>query len=132
MKPRMIGDLAAATGTKVNTIRYYEDIGLMPPAARTESGRRTYGHTEIERLAFIRHARALGFSISEVRSLLTLSDHPDRDCADAVAIASRHLQEVDNRIARLQQLRAELAPIAQSCDERSAADCNIISAIAAR
>lgn len=132
MKPLMIGDLAGATGTKVNTIRYYEDIGLMPKAARTESGRRTYGQPELLRLTFIRHARAMGFSIGEVRSLLDLSAHPDRNCADAAAIAGRHLHDVEDRIARLQQLRAELAPIAESCSGRRAADCNIITAIATR
>ena len=132
MKLLMIGDLAAATGTKVNTIRYYEDIGLMPVAVRTQSGRRTYGRSELLRLTFIRHARALGFSIDEVRSLLALSNHPDRDCSDAAAIASHHLTDVDDRIARLQQLRAELKPIADSCSGRRAADCNIITAIAAR
>lgn len=132
MKSLMIGELAAATGTKVNTIRYYEDIGLMPVAVRTESGRRTYGQPELLRLTFIRHARAMGFSIDEVRSLLALSNHPDRDCVEAVAIASRHLHEVDDRIARLQRLRAELASIATSCGGRRAADCGIITAIATR
>ena len=132
MKSLMIGDLAAATGTKVNTIRYYEDIGLMPVAVRTQSGRRTYGRPELLRLTFIRRARAMGFSIDEIRSLLELSSHPDRDCAEAAAIASRHLRDVENRIARLQQLRAELKPIADSCSGRRAADCNIIGAIAMR
>ncbi len=132
MKTLMIGDLAAATGTKVNTIRFYEDIGLMPPAARTSSGRRTYGQSDVSRLSFIRHGRALGFSIDEVRSLMDLSIHPDRDCADAAALARRHLHDVEDRIARLELLRAELTKIAESCDGGVAADCSVIEAIAAR
>lgn len=132
MKPLMIGDLAAATGTKVNTIRFYEDIGLMPRAARTPSGRRTYGKSDVSCLAFIRHGRALGFSIEEVRSLMDLSRHPDRDCADAAAIARRHLYDVEERITRLERLRAELRKIAESCDGGLAADCSVIEAIAAR
>ncbi len=131
-KTLMIGDLAAATGTKVNTIRFYEDIGLMPPAVRTSSGRRTYGGSDVSRLAFIRHGRALGFSIEEVRSLMDLSNHPERDCADAAAIARRHLRDVEDRISRLELLRAELTKISKSCDGGVAADCSVIEAIAVR
>lgn len=128
----MIGDLAAATGTKVNTIRFYEDIGLMPPAARTASGRRTYGQSDVSRLAFIRHGRALGFSIDEVRSLMDLSSDPDRDCADASAIARRHLRDVEERLARLELLRDELTKIADSCDGGLTASCSVIEALSAR
>lgn len=132
MKPLMIGDLAAATGTKVNTIRFYEEIGLMPKAARTESGRRTYGEPDLQRLAFIRHGRSMGFSIDEIRSMLRLSDNPDRDCADAAAIARGHLRDVEERIRQLKRLRAELKKISDSCDGGRAAECSVIEAIAAR
>jgi DNA-binding transcriptional MerR regulator len=84
-----IGDLARQTGTKVNTIRFYEEIGLLPRAMRTASGRRTYCAADVRRLAFIRHGRGLGFSVEEVRSLLALADEPERDCAEAAAIARR-------------------------------------------
>lgn len=127
----MIGDLAAATGTKVNTIRFYEDIGLMPRAARTASNRRTYSPSDISRLAFIRHGRDLGFSIDEVRSLMNLSSHPDRDCADASAIARRHLRDVEERLTRLELLRAELTRIADSCEGGLTADCSVIEALSA-
>lgn len=126
----MIGDLGRQTGTKVNTIRFYEDIGLMPKAARTGSGRRTYGPGDIRRLAFIRHARSLGFSIEEIRSLMALSDEPDQDCAEAAQIARRHLQAIEQRIARLETLRNELGRVARSCDGGRAADCRVIEAIA--
>ena len=69
-----IGKIARATGTKVNTVRYYEEIGLLKPAPRSQSGRRIYADADVERLAFIRRARGLGFSVSEVRSLLEVSD----------------------------------------------------------
>ncbi|TFI59874.1 MerR family transcriptional regulator [Sphingomonas parva] len=129
MSRLMIGDLARRTGTKVNTIRFYEDIGLMPRAARTESGRRTYEEGEVRRLAFIRHGRELGFSIDELRSLISLSDQPDRDCAEAEEIARRHLAEVEARISRLTSLRDELQQIATTCSGGRMADCRVIEAI---
>ncbi len=78
-----IGDLARRTGTKVNTIRFYEDIGLLPRPIRTASGRRSYDVADVRRLSFIRHGRGLGFAVEEIRSLLALSDQPERDCAEA-------------------------------------------------
>ena len=126
----MIGDLARLTGTKVNTIRFYEDIGLLPRAVRTASGRRTYASEDVRRLAFIRHGRALGFSTGEIRSLLGLADEPDRDCSEAAAIARRHLADIGLRIARLAMLREALADVAATCDGGRAADCRVIEAIA--
>lgn len=125
-----IGDLARQTGTKVNTIRFYEDIGLLPRAVRTASGRRTYGIPDVRRLAFIRHGRALGFSVEEIRSLLALSDEPERDCAEAAAIARRHLRDIETRIARLETLRDALSEVAVSCEGGRARDCRVIEAIA--
>jgi len=125
-----IGDLARQTGTKVNTIRFYEDIGLLPRAVRTASGRRSYGIPDVRRLAFIRHGRALGFSVEEIRSLLALSDEPERDCAEAAAIARRHLQDIETRIARLETLRDALSEVAVSCEGGRARDCRVIEAIA--
>ena len=126
----MIGDLARLTGTKVNTIRFYEDIGLLPRAIRTASGRRVYDNPDVRRLAFIRHGRALGFSTDEIRSLLALAAQPDRDCAEAAAIARRHLAGIDLRIDRLNTLREALADVAVSCEGGRAANCRVIEAIA--
>ena len=126
----MIGDLARLTGTKVNTIRFYEAIGLLPKAIRTASGRRTYASTDIRRLSFIRHGRTLGFSTGEIRSLLGLAEEPDRDCSEAAAIARRHLADIEVRIARLTTLREALADVAATCDGGRAADCRVIEAIA--
>lgn len=109
-----IGGLAKRTGTKVNTIRFYEDIGLLPCAARTASGRRTYGDEDVGRLAFIRNARGLGFSIDEIRSLTALALGPAQDCAEIRALGARHLLDVDEKLERMARLRAELARTSNS------------------
>lgn len=125
----MIGELARRTGVKVNTIRFYEDIDLMPPAARTESGRRIYGEADVRRLRFIRNGRELGFSTDELKSLISLSQQPDGDCGAAAAIARRHLADVQARMARLALLRNELEQVAANCEGGRMADCKVIDAI---
>ncbi|WP_281954713.1 MerR family transcriptional regulator, partial [Pseudophaeobacter arcticus] len=103
-----IGTLAKRTGTKVQTIRYYETIGLMPEPERTEGGQRRYGQADLDRLGFVRHGRQLGFSLEAIRELLDLADNPAQSCADADSIAQRQLKQVEDRIARLQALQIEL------------------------
>ena len=88
-----IGQLASRTGCKVQTIRYYEQIGLMPESLRTEGNQRRYGPDHVARLAFVRHSRELGFSLEAIRELLSLADAPERPCAGADAIARRQLGE---------------------------------------
>lgn len=124
-----IGDLAAATGAKVNTIRFYEDIGLMHRAARTPSGRRTYSELDVRRLRFIRHARELGFETGEIRSLLALTDNPQSDCTSANTIAAGHLESVERRIKQLLHLRIELQRMTRICPGGAASDCRILEAI---
>ena len=128
-KMLMIGDLASATGTKVNTIRFYEEVGLMPRAARTQSGRRTYSSSDLARLRFIRHARTLGFETGELRSLLALSDEPGRECGEVTEIAIRHLADVEDKITRLKLLRDELDRMARLCAGGTVADCRIIETL---
>ena len=100
MSKRMpIGALSRATGVKVPTIRYYEQVGLLPEPPRTRSDRRTYDEAAIKRLRFIRHARELGFDVDAIRQLLDLSDQPQRSCAEVDAIARRHLEEITSRLA---------------------------------
>lgn len=89
-----IGDLASRTGTKVETIRYYEKVGLLPAPARTGGNHRAYTRAHADRLAFIRHSRELGFSLESVRAILALSDDADRPCAEVDAIAREHLDAV--------------------------------------
>lgn len=125
-----IGELAKATATKVETIRYYEQTGLLPAPARTLANYRSYGSDHLARLSFIRRARDLGFSIEQVRALLDLSDDRTRDCATVDNIANEHLREVDRKIADLTALRRELSAVIASCDGGTVAECRIIEALA--
>lgn len=124
-----IGDLARATSTTVETIRYYERIGLLAKPGRTEGNYRTYGALDLKRLNFIRHARGLGFEVSEIRSLLDLADHPDRDCGDADTIATGHLDAVEAKIEQLQLLRNELMRMVGACRGGRAADCRVLEVL---
>jgi Cu(I)-responsive transcriptional regulator len=125
-----IGALSKATGTNIETIRYYERIGLLPAPMRTSANYRSYAEVHRARLAFVRHSRELGFSIEEIRSLLDLSDHPDRDCGEADRIATRHLEQVESKITQLNHLRDELARIIGRCRGGVAGDCRVIEALA--
>jgi Cu(I)-responsive transcriptional regulator len=124
-----IGDLARATGTKVETVRYYERAGLLPVPPRTPGNYRSYGQVELKRLSFIRRARDLGFSLDQVRALLALSDDRGSDCARIDAIARGHLEEVDRKLADLTALRRELKAIITSCKGGVVADCRIVEAL---
>ena len=125
-----IGDLAARTGTKVETIRYYERTRLMPLPARTAGNHRAYAQLHADRLAFIRHSRELGFSLEDVRALLTVSDDPHQPCAAVDAIARRHLGAVRSRIARLQALEAALARMVNECGRGQVATCRVVEVLA--
>jgi DNA-binding transcriptional MerR regulator len=125
-----IGAVSKRTGIKIPTIRFYEAEGLIDAPARTGSGRRRFSDAEVRRLSFIRHARALGFDLNDIRSLLDLSDHPERPCGQANAIAQRHLEDVDTRISQLRALKRELTRIARPCDAGSAGQCRVIEALA--
>ncbi len=124
-----IGTLGKKTGTKVQTIRYYEQIGLMPEPGRTEGGQRRYGLTELDRLAFIRHARQLGFSLEAIRELLDLSDDPDRPCHEADSIARRQLKQIEQRMARLEALRTELERMVHECSGGNTSDCRVLEVL---
>ena len=125
-----IGRLAADTGTKVPTIRYYEQIGLMPVASRTEGNQRRYGEEQAERLRFIRHARALGFPLDVVRELLDLADDPDQPCASADAIARRRLADVEARLASLEALKVELERMIDHCQGGTVGQCHVVRVLA--
>ncbi|MCL7404570.1 helix-turn-helix domain-containing protein [Paradonghicola geojensis] len=124
-----IGTLAKRTGTKVQTIRYYEQIGLLPEPGRTEGGQRRYGNADLDRLAFIRHARQLGFTLEAIRELLNLSDNPPRSCAEVDVIAHRQLKEVEARIARLEALRTELKRMLRECSRETISDCRVLEVL---
>lgn len=124
-----IGKLAAQTGVRVETIRYYERIGLLRPPPRTEGGHRLYDREERKRLAFIRRARELGFSIKEVRELLRLVDGPDTTCAQVKGITERHLADVRRKLADLRRLERTLGAIAAQCAGGSVPECPILDAL---
>ncbi len=117
-----IGQLAAQTGCKVQTIRYYEQIALMPEAARTAGNQRRYGRLHLERLTFIRHSRELGFPLDAIRELLSLADDPERSCEAADRIARRQLEQVKSRILRLEALEAQLQRMIVQCGGRRIAN----------
>jgi Cu(I)-responsive transcriptional regulator len=125
-----IGELAKRTLTKVETIRYYERIGLLPEPARTEGNYRSYDDEQLGRLSFVRRARDLGFSIDQVRELLDLADQRDRSCEAVDVIARQHLAEVERKIADLTALRDELSDVLGRCRRGTVADCRIIETLA--
>ncbi len=126
-----IGSLSKQTGVKIPTIRYYEQIGLIGPAERTEGNQRRYRKEALERLGFIKHARELGFSIETISSLIELNNHPDRNCAAATAIAREQLNHVRERIASLLRLETELVRISDGCQGAGAvSDCYVLASLA--
>lgn len=124
-----IGELAATTGTRAETIRYYEKEGLLPPPARTSSNYRSYGSAHRQRLSFIRRARDLGFRLDDVRELLTLADDKSRPCGAVDRIATAHLDEIDAKIADLGKMRMELARMLTTCRQGTIGDCRIIETL---
>ena len=110
-----IGDLAVRTGSNVPSIRYYEEIGLLPPPDRLPSGHRVYGVSDLKRLTFIRHCRDFGFSIDQVRKLIDLAASPDRDCNEARHVAHEHLVSVRKKLADLRSLERSLTRFVESC-----------------
>ena len=125
-----IGDLANATGTKVVTIRYYEQIGLLPVPSRTNGNYRTYNHAHMRRLRFIRRCRGLGFTLDQVRDLLALSSQQNQECAEVDRITAQHLTEIEQKIADLTRLADELRRISKCCQGKGLiADCRIIEAL---
>ena len=125
-----IGHLARETGCKVTTIRYYEQIELLPKPRRTSGNTRTYDASHLARLNFIQHCRELGFSQSAIRDLLTLTDQPDRTCEAVTQIAHTHLADVDTRISRLTALKAELEQMISGCSGGRMEQCRIIEVLA--
>lgn len=126
-----IGQAADASGLPVKTVRYYADIGLIAPQGRSASGYRVYGGEEVRRLAFVRRARAFGFSVEECRELLGLYDDRGRASADVKRIAISHLVAIDARLGELRRLRDELQRLSDACAGDEGAECPILGAMAA-
>jgi Cu(I)-responsive transcriptional regulator len=127
-----IGRLATATGTNVETIRFYEKSGILPSPARTDGNYRSYDPAHLKRLSFIRRARDLGFSLDQVRALLGLSDDRRRSCEAVDNIAKEHRDEVERKIADLLALKTELDRIIDTCRHGTVAECRIIESLSPR
>lgn len=127
-----IGELSRRTGLNIETIRYYERIGMTPPPPRTASGRRIYGQAETRALAFIRRARELGFTLAQIRVLLTLSGGHGREaCAEVRKLAADHLAEVRAKITDLKAMEGLLATAVSRCDDGELSGCPLIDALSA-
>ena len=124
-----IGKLGREVGVKVPTIRYYENIGLLPEAERSAGNQRLYPKTALDRLAFIRHARELGFPLGAIRDLLSLADRPDQSCAAVDSIARGQLEATRARIRNLRGLEAELERMLDQCACGTVSDCRVIEAL---
>ncbi|MFN3303760.1 MAG: Cd(II)/Pb(II)-responsive transcriptional regulator [Roseateles sp.] len=125
-----IGDLAAASATPVETIRYYEKQGLLPAPARTQGGFRVYEAPHRERLQFIRYCRGLDMSLDEVRALLRVKDDPGAECGDVNALLDAHIGHVSTRIRELRTLERQLKDLRQRCATgRPAQQCGILAGL---
>ncbi|MCU7920261.1 MAG: helix-turn-helix domain-containing protein [Candidatus Thiodiazotropha sp. (ex Dulcina madagascariensis)] len=121
--------MAKAGNCKVQTIRYYERIGLLPEPERSDGNQRIYRQHHMDRLGFIRHSRELGFSLERIREILALSDDPSHSCEEVDRIARNHLLEVESKIKRLQSMRKELRRMIDQCTGNQVSECRIIEVL---
>ncbi|MDN3519268.1 helix-turn-helix domain-containing protein [Aquisalimonas lutea] len=124
-----IGQLASETGCQVETIRYYERIGVLPPPARESNNYRVYDHSHRRRLLFIRRMRDLGFSLEEVRALLRMIDGGSYTCAEVQALGQEHLEAVREKIADLRQVENALSELVGRCTGAETPDCSMLEAL---
>ena len=124
-----IGALSKRSGVKIETIRYYENIGVMPTAARSASGYRVYSSHHVRRLHFVRRGRELGFSLDELRNLLRLVDGHAFTCAEVNALMLEHLTDIRQKIADLRRLERAMSDMAAKCKGGQVPECPIIDAL---
>ncbi len=125
-----IGEASRLSGLPAKTIRYYEATGLIAPPVRAENGYRDYSDSDVHKLRFVRHSRGLGFSVDECAQLLSLYEDKNRQSADVKAIAQKHLTEIDEKILELQELRATLDHLVNTCHGDGRPDCPILQGLA--
>ena len=123
------GRLALRTGCNIETIRYYERVGLLPPPPRSAGGHRLYGEGLVRRLNFVRRSRDLGFSIEEIRELLRLVDGGTYTCREVEKLARDHVREIRRKIADLRKLERVFETMAAQCSGDAVPDCPIIDAL---
>ena len=124
-----IGELSKRTGVHIETIRYYERIGIMPKPPRSEGGHRVYDEGLTRRLGFISRSRQLGFTLEEIRGLLSLVDENEYTCADVRELTLEHAAEVKSKIADLKKLERVLRNMAAQCHGKNVPDCPIVDAL---
>jgi len=125
-----IGQAAQASGISAKTIRYYENTGLIPAASRTRTGYRVYNEREVHTLRFIHRARRLGFSIQDIRRLLSLWQDRNRESADVKVLALSHLAVLDRKLANLQAMQRTLEHLIAHCEGNDRPDCPILDDLA--
>ena len=124
-----IGQMSRETGVNIETIRYYERIGLMPEPDRTAGGNRQYNHDQLKRLYFIRRARGLGFSLEEIRGLFEMVDHKDFSCGEVHDLTVNHLASVQDKIANLKKLEKALSAMVAECSRGDVPECPILDTL---
>lgn len=124
-----IGSLSKLSGVNIETIRYYEKIGVMPKPARSAGGYRVYGQDHVKRLHFVRRGRELGFSLDELRGLLRLVDGHSYTCAEVHVLTVEHLKDVRQKISDLRRLERVMSEIAASCSRDQVPECPVIDAL---
>ncbi len=124
-----IGQMAKVGNCKVQTIRYYEQIGLLLEPMRSAGNQRVYSQIHRDRLNFIRHSRELGFPLEQIRKILALNDDPSHSCEEVDQIARSHLRDVESKIKRLQEMRKELKRMISQCAGDQVSDCRIIEVL---
>lgn len=127
-----IGEAANASGVSAKMIRHYESIGLIGAARRTDAGYRVYGRQDVQVLQFVHRGRALGFSLDQIRELLALWQDKHRASADVRALARRHIEDLNRKIAEMEAMRRTLESLAASCHGDSRSDCPILDDLAAQ
>ncbi len=124
-----IGEMSARTGVNIETIRYYERIALMPEPDRTAGGNRQYNHDQLKRLSFIRRSRDIGLTLSEIRSLLEMTEREDFTCSEVHDLTVRHLENIHEKIATLHELEKTLGAMAARCSRGEVPDCPVIDTL---
>lgn len=129
MRGYSIGAMSKRTGVNIETIRYYERIGIMPVPDRTAGGNRQYNHDQLKRLSFIKRSRGIGFSIEEIRALLEMADRRDFTCGEVHRMTINHLASVKEKILALCRLKDALEKMASECSRGDVPDCPILDTL---
>ena len=130
-EPMLIGELSTRTGVNIETIRYYERIGLIPAPPRKNGRRRIYDESHVRRLRFVRRSRGLGFALDDIRTLLALADRGEQACSETKEMTVRHLADVRGKIASLRKLERALREMTDACRPGRQSSCPILDALSA-